>query len=315
MEIMDLLSPDAMLMDLKGKDANSVQDEMIAQLSKARIINDQKTYKADIIAREKETTTGIGGGIAIPHAKDESVQRAAVLFARSIKGVDYNALDGEPVHLFFMIAAPAGADAMHLQALASLSALLIDPELVSALLKADTPQAVLDLFAKAQAAKQAKDDQVNHTSSETTRPFVVAVTACPTGIAHTYMAEAALQDAAERLNVEIKVETNGSEGVKHRLTAEEIKRAKGVIIAADKKVERARFDGKHVIDRPVTDGIKMPEQLIQDTLAEKGSIYHSQEDGSESNPEDTGNSLWNRIYKDLMNGVSNMLPFVVGGGS
>jgi PTS system fructose-specific IIC component len=313
MDIMQLLSPDTMLMNLQGTTQDEVLNEMIACLKQQGIIDDPSVYKADILAREAETTTGIGGGIAIPHAKDQAVKRARVLFARSVKGVDYHALDSEPVHLFFMIAAPAGANQTHLQALASLSALLIDPNLVAKLLKTDTPNGVMALFKAAQAAKVDQTQAQSSASDMATHPFIVAVTACPTGIAHTYMAEAALHEAAQKLNVDIKVETDGAEGVKHRLTPSDIAKATGVIITADKKIERDRFDGKRVIDRSVTEGIKSAPELIQATLDEKGPIFHAANPAS-TTADASGDSLWNRIYKDLMNGVSNMLPFVVGGG-
>lgn len=333
MDIRDLLVKDVMIMDLKATTKAEAIDEMVHQYYTKGIIDDENLYKQDILKRENESTTGIGDGIAMPHAKDKAVTRATVLFAKSNKGVDFNALDGQPVHLFFMIAAPEGANNTHLQALAALSSLLINPDLVAALKKAQTPADVQQLFADAQAAKEAKDAQESASSAtadsqaaaktaaktakpEEERPFIVAVSACPTGIAHTYMAEAALKKQAEAMNVDIKVETNGSEGIKHRLTPEDIKRATGVIITADKKVKMARFAGKHLLNRPVIDGIKKPEELINETLAQKGTIYHAKgedEQGPADNEEEK-KSVWSNIYANLMNGISNMLPFVVGGG-
>ncbi|WDF81905.1 fructose-specific PTS transporter subunit EIIC [Lacticaseibacillus pabuli] len=324
MDIRDLLREDIMIMDLKATDKAGVIDEMVSKYAASGIITDADLYKQDILKREAESTTGIGDGIAMPHAKDKAVSQAAVLFAKSAAGVDYDALDGAPVHLFFMIAAPEGADNTHLAALSALSSLLINPDLVAQLNQATTADEVQRLFAAAQKAKDEKDaaDEAKEkasaaaaqTQTTATKPYIVAVTACPTGIAHTYMAEAALKETAEKMGVDIKVETNGSEGIKHRLTADDIKRADGVIIAADKKVEMDRFAGKHLINHPVIDGIKKPGELIQDTLDEKGGIFAATGNDDSGAAEETGGSLWNRIYKDLMNGVSNMLPFVVGGG-
>lgn len=315
MNIRDLLIKDAMIMDLKASTKEAAINEMVHQYHLAGVIDDEELYKKDILAREAESTTGIGDGIAMPHARDKAVKKAAVLFAKSKQGVDYNSLDGQPVNLFFMIAAPAGANNTHLQALAALSSLLIDPKLVAALKQAQTPEEVQQLFADAQAQKEAKENQKSTTAqaSSTTRPFIVAVTACPTGIAHTYMAEESLKKTAEAMNVDIKVETNGSEGVKHQLTADEIKKASGVIIAADKKVEMARFNGKPLLNRPVIDGIKKADELIEKAVKGNAPVYH-QDVTAEAEEETSNNSVWSEIYKDLMNGISHMLPFVVGGG-
>ncbi|AVK60585.1 PTS fructose transporter subunit IIC [Lactobacillus sp. CBA3605] len=322
MDIRDLLLKDVMIMDMTATTKDEAIDELVHKYAEQGVINDEALYKKDIIKREAESTTGIGDGIAMPHAKDKAVQRATVLFAKSDAGVDFNALDGQPVHLFFMIAAPEGANNTHLQALAALSSLLIDPELVAKLKQAQTPDDVQTLFGDAQAAKEAKDAKDEAARAEKaaapaapTSHYVVGVTACPTGIAHTYMAEAALIKQAEAMGVDIKIETNGSEGVKHLLTADEIAKADGVVIAADKKVEMARFDGKHLVNRPVTDGIKEPEKLINEAISGNAPVYHA--DGSDVAADTTGNAgsgVWNEIYKNLMNGISHMLPFVVGGG-
>ncbi|WP_155286144.1 PTS fructose transporter subunit IIABC [Lacticaseibacillus zhaodongensis] len=326
MDIRELLRDDIMIMDMKATTKAGAIDEMVNKYAASGIITDAKLYKQDILRREDESTTGIGDGIAMPHAKDKAVTKAAVLFAKSEAGVEYNSLDGQPVHLFFMIAAPEGADNTHLAALSALSSLLINPDLVAQLRKAETPDEVQRLFAAAQEAKDAKEAAeearaaaapVATDTSAAQKPYIVAVTACPTGIAHTYMAESALKETAEKMGVDIKVETNGSEGVKHQLSASDISRAVGVIIAADKKVEMNRFAGKHLINRPVIDGIKKPEELIQSTLNEEGPIFAG--DGASSSAsaagdEETKKGLWQHIYQDLMNGVSNMLPFVVGGG-
>ena len=319
MNIKDLMVKEAMIMDLQATDKKGAIDEMVQKMFDAGRISDIDTYKEGILAREAQTSTGLGDGIAMPHAKNSAVKEATVLFAKSQKGVDYEALDGQPTYLFFMIAAPEGANDTHLQALAALSRLLIDADFVGKLKEANTPEEVQDLFQTAEEQKEAEEKaeqetQAAEASAHPERKFVVAVTACPTGIAHTYMAEDALKKRAKEMGVEIKVETNGSEGIKNRLTAEDIARAEGVIVAADKKVEMNRFDGKELINRPVSDGIRKPEELINLALSGTAPVFHG--DGKESSSEE-GNAdgtIGQRIYKDLMNGVSHMLPFVIGGG-
>ncbi|MCI1135407.1 fructose-specific PTS transporter subunit EIIC [Enterococcus gallinarum] len=312
MKINDLLLKDAMIIDLQATDKKGVIDEMVAKLYEVGRISDIAVYKEGILAREAQTSTGLGDGIAMPHAKNQAVNEATVLFAKSKTGVDYEALDGQPTYLFFMIAAPEGANDTHLQALAALSRLLIDPEFVEKLKKAPTADAVQQLFAEAEVQKEEQTDVIT-TESVSDRPYIVAVTACPTGIAHTYMAEDALKKKAKELGVEIKVETNGSEGIKNRLTEEDIARAAGVIVAADKKVEMDRFNGKHLVNRPVSDGIRKTEQLINEALSGDAPVFHSsgQTVAEESSADGT---FGQRIYKDLMNGVSHMLPFVIAGG-
>lgn len=319
MNINDLLIKEVMIMDLQATDKQGAIDEMVQKMSAAGRISDADMYKKGILAREAQTSTGLGDGIAMPHAKSAAVKEATVLFAKSNKGVNYEALDGQPTYLFFMIAAPEGANDTHLQALAALSRLLVDPEFVAQLKKATTPEAVQDLFQQAEAAKQAEAEQEQQAETSTLkkitdRKFIVAVTACPTGIAHTYMAEDALKKKAKELGVDIKVETNGSEGIKHRLTAEDIARAEGVIVAADKKVEMNRFDGKQLVNRPVSDGIRKTEELINLALSGQAPVYHSNESATTSAEASANGSVGSKIYKDLMNGVSHMLPFVIGGG-
>lgn len=318
MQINDLLIKDAMIMDLQATDKKGAIDEMIQKMYDAGRITDIETYKEGILAREAQTSTGLGDGIAMPHAKNAAVKEATVLFAKSNKGVDYEALDGQPTYLFFMIAAPEGANDTHLQALAALSRQLINPDFVAKLKTATTPEEVQATFAeaeKAEAEEKAAEQAAEEVAVETTsdRPFIVAVTACPTGIAHTYMAEDSLKKKAKELGIDIKVETNGSEGVKNRLTTQDIERAAGVIVAADKKVEMARFDGKHLVNRPVGDGIRKTEELINLALSGSAPIYHG--DGSASSEESSEKgSVGQEIYKNLMNGVSHMLPFVIAGG-
>ena len=307
-------------MDLQGTTKEGVIDEMIASLSANGIINDVAVYKEGIMKRESQTSTGLGDGIAMPHAKNKAVVKPAVVFAKSAAGVDYASLDGQPAHLFFMIAAPEGANNVHLEVLASLSRLLINPDFTASLKKAQTPEEVQGLFAAAEAAREAKEQAeaaakaAPVVATETKRPFVIAVTACPTGIAHTYMAEDSLKQMAEKMGVNIRVETNGSDGVKNALTADEIRRADGVIIAADKKVEMARFNGKHVLQRPVSDGINKAEELITKAMRQEAPILNVEGDIFAVNESDEKPSIIGRVYKDLMNGISHMLPFVVGGG-
>lgn len=320
MDIRDLLMTDLMIMDLKAATKNEVIDEMVHNLFVKGIIDDEELYKKDILKREAESSTGMGEGNAIPHAHDTAVKKPAVMFARSVNGVDYQSMDGQPAHLFFMIAAPEGGDNTHLQALAALSQVLMNPDVVNALKAADTPQKVQDIFAKAVAQKEAenkaqeeREKAAANKPADDSRPYIVAVTACPNGIAHTYMAEENLKKQADKMGVDIKVETNGSEGIKHRLTADEIKRAKGVIVAADKKVEMARFDGKNLVNKPVTDAIKDPEKLINEVLEDKAPVFHASANDATEESDSTG-SVWGDIYKQLMNGISHMLPFVIGGG-
>ncbi|KRN94036.1 PTS fructose transporter subunit IIABC [Pediococcus stilesii] len=318
MKIKELLKENLMIMNLTAKTKDDVINEMIDKYVSEGIVTDRDKYLKGILDREAESTTGIGDEIAMPHAKTNAVTEAAVLFAKSSQGVDFDSLDGKPVKLFFMIAAPEGANNAHLQALAKLSSLLIDPDLVAKLKETKTPQDVIELFEKAEQKKDsddAKSDLEDTSTNEKNdkKPFIVAVSACPNGIAHTYMAEAALKKAAKEKGIDIKVETNGSEGIKHRLTKEEIERADGVIVTADKKVEMARFNGKPLLNRPVIDGINKADELIDLVEANQASTFHS---NSDEQIDDDGpkSGFWNEIYKDLMNGISHMLPFVVGGG-
>lgn len=326
MRIKDILSPESMIMDLQATTKEEAINEMADLEVATGVVNNKEKFVESIWAREKESTTGIGGGIAMPHARNEYINKARVLFAKSEKGVDFDSLDQQPVHLFFMITAPAGADNTHLQALAKLSSLLINPDLVEKLKAAKTADEVIDLFSQAEADKDKEDAEreaklaakkeaeAKKAESEDEKPLIVGVTACINGIAHTYMAEEALIKAGEKRGVEVRIETNGSEGVKHELTADEIKRAKGVIIASDKQVKMARFDGKQLVKHPVVDGINKPDQLIDEILSGKGSVYHAEAgEASESSAASDG-SVWSTIYRHLMSGISHMLPFVIGGG-
>lgn len=311
MKVTELLRKDIMLMDLQSTTKNEVIDEMIASLEKHHVINNADQFKEAILKREEQATTGLGNGIAMPHAKTAAVNEATVLFAKSNKGVDYESLDGEPAYLFFMIAVPDGAYDTHLQALAALSRSLLDEKFIEGLKSTKTPDEVVNIFRKREEESEEKEAIVQADTSE--KPFIVAVTACPTGIAHTYMAEEALKKKAAEMNVDIRVETNGSEGVKNRLTDDEIRRAKGVIVAADKKVEMSRFNGKPLLERPVSEGINKPEELISKIIKGDAPTFHTENDDRQKE-EPSNTSVWGKIYKDLMNGVSHMLPFVVGGG-
>lgn len=324
MRIKDILNPESMIMDLQATTKDEAINEMADLEVATGIVNNKEKFVESIWAREKESTTGIGGGIAMPHARNEYINKARVLFAKSEKGVDYDSLDHQPVHLFFMITAPAGADNTHLQALAKLSSLLINPDLVEKLKAAKTADEVIDLFSQAEADKDKEDaereaklaakKEAEAKAASDEKPLIVGVTACINGIAHTYMAEEALIKAGEKRGVEVRIETNGSEGVKHELTADEIKRAKGVIIASDKQVKMARFDGKQLVKHPVVDGINKPDQLIDEILSGKGSVCHAEAgEASESSAASDG-SVWSTIYRHLMSGISHMLPFVIGGG-
>ncbi|WP_373719487.1 PTS fructose transporter subunit IIABC [Weissella soli] len=308
MNIQDLLAPEVMILDLQATTKRAALKEIIASLYNAGKIRDEQEFLEGILAREAQTTTGLGEGIAMPHSKNAAVITPTIAFARSGKGVDYDSLDGQPVELFFMIAVPTDANDTHLQALANLSRYLLQDGFMAKLKTAPTSEAVWDLF----AGDEVPTTLGSHVAADA--PYLVAVTACTTGIAHTYMAEEALKKEAEKLGVHIKVETNGASGVGNRLTPEDIANAQGVIVAADKKVEMQRFDGKRLIKRPVADGIRKPDELIDLALQDEAPVFHA--DGSET-PSDNHTqdlSVGKAFYQHLMSGVSSMLPFVIGGG-
>ncbi|HFI0708287.1 TPA: fructose-specific PTS transporter subunit EIIC [Streptococcus suis] len=311
MKIQDVLRKDVMLLDLQATSKEAVIDEMITSLVDKGCVTDFEVFKTGILNREAQTTTGLGDGIAMPHAKNAAVKVATVLFAKSNKGVDYASLDGQPTDLFFMIAAPEGANDTHLAALAELSKYLMKPGFADKLRSVSSPEEVIAVFDEAEAADKVAEEVVAAPSGD--RPFIVAVTACTTGIAHTYMAEEALKKQAAEMGVDIKVETNGASGVGNKLTAEDIKNAAGVIIAADKAVDMPRFNGKPLVSRPVASGIKQPEELIDLILEGKASAYTASE-GAATVESSEKLSLGKAFYKHLMSGVSQMLPFVIGGG-
>ena len=316
MKIQDVLNKNVMLFDLQATDKEGVINEMVQSLVDNGVVTDFETFKAGIMNREAQTSTGLGDGIAMPHSKNEAVKEATVLFAKSNKGVDYASLDGQPTDLFFMIAAPEGANDTHLAALAELSKYLMKPGFADKLRQASTPDQVIAAFdaeEQVAAAEEAKKAEAVKEAASSDKPLIVAVTACTTGIAHTYMAEEALIKKGEEMGVTVRVETNGASGVGNRLTAEEIAKAEGVIIAADKAVETARFNGKKLISKPVAAGIRQTEELIQTILDGKADVFHA-ENAAEASASQEKLSLGGAFYKHLMSGVSQMLPFVIGGG-
>ena len=316
MKIQDVLNKNVMLFNLQATDKEGVINEMVQSLVDNGVVTDFETFKTGIMNREAQTSTGLGDGIAMPHSKNEAVKEATVLFAKSNKGVDYASLDGQPTDLFFMIAAPEGANDTHLAALAELSKYLMKPGFADKLRQASTPEQVIAAFdaeEQVAAAEEAKKAEAVKEAATSDKPLIVAVTACTTGIAHTYMAEEALIKKGEEMGVTVRVETNGASGVGNRLTAEEIAKAEGVIIAADKAVETARFDGKKLISKPVAAGIRQTEELIQTILDGKAEVFHA-ENAAEASASQEKLSLGGAFYKHLMSGVSQMLPFVIGGG-
>ena len=289
---------------------------MINSLVDNGVVTDFDVFKAGIMAREAQTSTGLGDGIAMPHSKNAAVKEATVLFAKSNKGVDYESLDGQPTDLFFMIAAPEGANDTHLAALAELSKYLMQDGFADRLRKVTSPDEVIAAFNTGEEeaqAEEAKKAQAVKEAASSDKPLIVAVTACTTGIAHTYMAEESLIKTGEEMGVNVRVETNGASGVGTPLTAEEISKAVGVIVAADKAVETARFDGKKLLSKPVAAGIRQPQELIQNILDGKAEVFHAENAGAAQESSEKL-SLGGAFYKHLMSGVSQMLPFVIGGG-
>lgn len=314
MKIQDLLKKEVMIMDLKATSKEAAIDEMITKLVDTGVVTNFAIFKDGIMKREAQTSTGLGDGIAMPHSKNAAVKEATVLFAKSASGVDYEALDGQPTDLFFMIAAPDGANDTHLAALAELSKYLLKEGFADQLRQAKTPDDIIATFDSNSISQETVAPQTVQSTSKGS-DYIVAVTACTTGIAHTYMAEEALKKKAAEMGVGIKVETNGASGVGNKLTSSDIARAKGVIIAADKAVEMDRFDGKPLVSRPVADGIKKSEDLINIILDNKAQTYHAKNQSDKQSGESDGKSgLGSAFYKHLMGGVSQMLPFVIGGG-
>ena len=309
----DVITLDCINTDLKGTTKSEIIDEMVDILYNNGKLNDREEYKQEILKREAQSSTGMEEGIAIPHGKTKAVKIPTVAIGISKKGVDYESLDGEPSHLFFMIAAPENSNDSHIELLSKITTLLLEDDIRESLLNAKNKEEVLDILIK-NAEKDNENSSLNQESNNKSDSYqVLAVTACPTGIAHTYMAADALLKKGKELGITIKVETNGSSGVKNELTKDEIKNAKGIIVAADKNVAMERFAGKNVDIVGVKEAIKNPEQLIKNAMNQTAPIYHSSEDNTQ-----TSNKFAKKpktgVYKHLMSGVSNMLPFVVGGG-
>lgn len=316
MKIQDLLNKKVMLLDLQATTKEAAIDEMINSLVDNGVVTDFDVFKSGIMAREAQTSTGLGDGIAMPHSKNAAVKEATVLFAKSNKGVDYESLDGQPTDLFFMIAAPEGANDIHLAALAELSKYLMQDGFADRLRQVTSADEVIEAFnigEEEAQAEEAKKAQAVKEAASSDKPLIVAVTACTTGIAHTYMAEESLIKTGEKMGVNVRVETNGASGVGTPLTAEEINKAVGVIIAADKAVETARFNGKKLISKPVAAAIRQPQELIQNILDGKAEVFHAENAGAAQESTEKL-SLGGAFYKHLMSGVSQMLPFVIGGG-
>lgn len=311
MKIIDLLKKDAIELNTSVASKNDAIDKLIALHEKAGNLVDVNAYKEAILAREAQGSTAIGEGIAVPHAKSESVKTPGLSAITVPNGVDYEALDGKNSDILFMIAAPLDGD-LHLEILSRLMVMLMEPEFCASLRGAKTADEFLSIIDKKEAEKYPEEPKAEVPKKEGYR--ILAVTACPTGIAHTYMAAEALEKAGEKLGYPLKAETNGSGGAKNILTKKEIEECDGIIIAADKNVEMARFDGKPVIKTSVSNGINKPEELIKKIVDGKASIYHAEGDELEATDDDEKEGFGHKVYKHLMNGVSHMLPFVVGGG-
>ena len=316
MRITDLLDKRSISLDAVCASKSDALDQAVALMVKSGKINDEEAYRKQVYLREEESTTGIGEGIAIPHGKCDAVTKPG-LAAMVIKdGVDFDSLDDEPVNLLFLIAAPNTEDNIHLDVLSKLSMLLMDENFVEKLKNASSVDEFLEIVDAADEEKPDLNDQLAaQTETESSVCRIIAVTSCPTGIAHTYMAAEGLEKAAKSHNCSIKVETRGSGGAKNVLTDEEIANADCVIVAADAKVPMDRFDGKKLIEVPVSDGISKADQLVERAINGDAPIYHSSNAGSQSTAsKKASGGIGHRLYVHLMNGVSHMLPFVVGGG-
>ena len=311
MKIIDLLKKDAIELNTSVASKSDAIDKLVALHEKAGNLLDVNAYKDAILAREAQGSTAIGEGIAVPHAKSESVKTPGLSAITVPNGVDYEAPDGKNSDILFMIAAPLDGD-LHLEILSRLMVMLMEPDFCASLRGAKTTDEFLSIIDKKEAEKYPEEPKAEVPKKEGYR--LLAVTACPTGIAHTYMAAEALEKAGEKLGYPLKAETNGSGGAKNILTKKEIEECDGIIIAADKNVEMARFDGKHVIKTSVSNGINKPEELIKKIVDGKASIYHAEGDELEATDDDEKEGFGHKVYKHLMNGVSHMLPFVVGGG-
>ncbi len=308
MKITDLINEEAIQINGIAKNKEDAIKKMIDLMMKNKNIKNKEEYTKIVMQREKEGTTGIGEGIAIPHGKSDVVDKPGLSAMIIPDGVDFESLDGQPAKLIFLIAAPNTKDNIHLEVLSRLSTLLMDTEFRKNLLSSKTPKEFLNYIDKAEQIK------LNENKKDDGKYEILAITACPTGIAHTYMAAESLEKAGEELGYRVKVETHGQSGVKNKFTREEIKNAKAIIIAADTKVDLSRFDGKKIVTTKVANGINKPKELIEHVLSKEAKIYHSSQKNNSSDEENEKEGIGTRIYKHLMNGVTHMLPFVVGGG-
>ena len=308
MKITDLLSTSAIKINGSANSKEEVISKMVDLMTNNGNIIDKEKYKRVVLEREKEGSTGIGEGIAIPHGKTDAVSKPGLAAMVIPDGVNFDSLDGQPAKLIFLIAAPDTKDNVHLDVLSRLSTLLMDPEFKNELLNAETSAEFMLCIDRAERMK------LNETKRENNGYEILAITACPTGIAHTYMAAESLEKMGNQLGHKVKVETHGASGVKNKFTKEEIKNAKAVIIAADTKIDLSRFDGKKIVKAKVADGINKPKELIEHVLSPEAKTYHSS--GKEKQDYNSGEQegIGTQIYKHLMNGVTHMLPFVVGGG-
>lgn len=315
MKIAELLGKDTIKLNLKANSKMEVLDQLVDVLYDAGRLNDKELYKEEILKRESLSSTGIGEGIGIPHGKTSAVKKASLALGIFRDGVDFDSLDGAPVNIVFMIAAPEGANNEHLETLSRLSVLLMNPEFKEGLLSSKVPEDVFSLLDKFEKEDEAKpNDEISTESDSSDQKYIIGVTACPTGIAHTYMAAESLTKTAQEMGYKVKIETNGSTGVKNALTAEDIAKADGIIVAADKKVEMDRFLGKKVVIVPVVQAMKRPKELIEESLT-TAPIYSKDAKGGETSIAGMlGADKRGGVYKHLMSGISNMLPFVIGGG-
>ncbi|GAE44270.1 PTS system [Mesobacillus boroniphilus JCM 21738] len=285
MRITELLTRETILLPMIAVSKQDAVNELVGVLERAGKITDRNAFEEAILKREQQSTTGVGDGIAIPHAKTSVVKDAAIVFGRSEAGVEYESLDGQPAHLFFMIAAPEGANNTHLEALARLSSILMNADAREKLLGAKTADDVIGII---NSYDQEETEEKNERNN---KKFIVAVTACPTGIAHTYMAADSLKAKAAEMGVDIKVETNGSGGAKNVLTQEDIENAEAVIIAADTKVDMDRFAGKPLIDVPVADGIRKPKDLIERAVKKDAPLYKASGNAAAEKKESVAESI------------------------
>ena len=311
MKIIDLLDDKSIRLNAEVHSKKEVLDTLVDLMDASGKLNDIETYRKGVYAREEEGSTGIGEGIAIPHCKSAAVNQAGLAAMVAPKGVEFDSLDGEPANLFFLIAAPDTADNVHLDVLSHLSVLLMDPDFTGKLREAETVEEFKKVI---EMAENEPEEEKEQTEVDANVPYVLAVTGCPTGIAHTDMAAEALERKAEELGYQIKVETRGSSGAKNVLTAEEIAKADGIIVAADTKVPMERFDGKPVIITKVADGINKPEELIRKIVDKQAPVYESEEAQETVSENTEKKGIGHAVYQHLMSGVSHMLPFVIGGG-